>query len=111
MAYVPERWDVIWLNFSPQVGREQAGRRPALTLTPAKYNRIAGLGIFCPFTNQVKGYPFEVLIPGGLPVTGVILADQARNLDWRLRKAEYICKLPKTAAKEVLEKLTILLEI
>jgi mRNA interferase MazF len=111
MDYIPNQGDVVWLNFNPQAGNEQAGRRPALILTPARYNGKVGLAILCPITNQEKGYPFEVKIPTGLAVTGVILADHVKNLDWRIRQAEFICKLPKVTVKEVLRKLTVLLKV
>jgi mRNA interferase MazF len=109
MAYVPERGDVVWINLNPQAGHEQAGRRPAVVLSPAAYNGKVGLAILCPITSQVKGYPFEVLIPGGLDVSGVILADQVKSLDWQARKAELICVLPAVAVTEVLQKLGVLL--
>jgi mRNA interferase MazF len=111
MAYIPEQGDVVWLRFNPQAGHEQAGKRPALILTPAKYNRKVGLAILCPVTNQEKGYPFEVKIPTGFAVSGVILADQAKSLDWQIRQAEFMCKLPKVTVKMVLQKLTVLLEV
>lgn len=82
--YVPQRGDVIWIALNPKAGHEQAGRRPALVLSPAAYNGKVGLAILCPLTNQIKGYPFEVLVPPGLSVTGAILADQVKNLDWRV---------------------------
>lgn len=75
--YIPARGDVVWLTFNPQAGHEQAGRRPALVLSPSSYNRKVGLAIFCPITSQVKGYPFEVAIPAGSKLGGVILADDA----------------------------------
>ena len=87
MAYTPDRGDLIWINFNPQVGHEQAGRRPALVLSPQTYNSRIGLAIVCPVTNQVKGYPMEVRIPEGLDITGVILADQVKSLAWRGRNA------------------------
>lgn len=108
-AYVPDRGDVVWITLSPQAGHEQAGRRPALVLSPKEYNGKVGLALFCPITKQVKGYPFEVLIPDGLDVTGVILSDQVRSLDWRARKAELICSLPKSVVEEALQKLTAVL--
>ena len=107
--YVPARGDAIWLTFTPQAGHEQAGRRPALVLSPASYNGKVGLAILCPITSQVKGYPFEVATPAGSRVGGVILADQVKSLDWRVRQAEFICKLPREATAEVLEKLGALL--
>ncbi len=100
--FVPDRGDVVWINFNPRVGHEQAGRRPAVVLSPASYNAKVGLGIFCPITNQVKGYPFEVLIPTGLSVSGVVLADQLKSLDWRARNAELIGSLPTSVVDEVL---------
>ena len=108
-AYVPECGDVVWISLNPQAGREEAGRRPALVVSPQSYNAKVGLAIFCPVTSQVKGYPFEVLIPAGLPVTGAILSDQVKSLDWRARKAELICALPARTISEVLEKLATLL--
>ncbi|NCP16370.1 endoribonuclease MazF [bacterium] len=109
MVYIPERGDLVWLTFNPQAGHEQAGRRPALVLSPAAYNSKVGLAIFCPITSQVKGYPFEVILPEGLPVKGVILTDQIKNLDWRVRQAERICSLPAEVFSEVLERLAVLL--
>jgi len=108
-AYVPECGDVVWITLNPQAGREEAGRRPAVVVSPQSYNSKVGLAIFCPVTGQVKGYPFEVLIPAGLPVTGAILSDQVKSLDWRARKAELICALPARTISEVLEKLATLL--
>lgn len=106
---VPQRGDVIWITLNPQAGHEQAGRRPALVLSPGAYNGKVGLAILCPITNQVKGYPFEVRIPDGLSITGVILADQVKSLDWRARDAEWMCRLPPETTDEVLQKLGTLL--
>ena len=108
-AYVPDRGDLVWLDFTPHAGHEQAGRRPALVVSPAAYNRSVGLVLLCPVTSQVKGYPFEVALPAGLPVAGVVLADQVRSLDWRARRAERICRVPDSVAAEVLAKLLPLL--
>ncbi len=108
-AYCPKRGEVVWLKFSPQAGHEQAGFRPALTLTPENYNRKTGLAVFCPITSQVKGYPFEVLIPSGLKISGVILSDQIRNLDWQVRGSKFFCKVPESTFLEVLNKLGSLL--
>ena len=94
---------------NPQAGHEQAGRRPAAVLSPAAYNGKVGLAILCPITNQTKGYPFEVLIPAGLGVTGAILSDQVKSLDWRARRAELICTLPEATVSEVLQKAGTLL--
>ena len=109
MAYIPDKGDVVWITFNPQAGHEQAGHRPALVLSPKAYNGKVGLAILCPITSQVKGYPFEVLIPDGLEVSGAILSDQVKSLDWRARKAEFSCKLPATAFNEVVKKLSTLI--
>jgi len=107
--YVPQRGDLVWLSFTPQAGHEQAGRRPALVLSPAAYNGKVGLALVCPVTSQVKGYPFEVGIPAGLPVNGVVLSDQVKSLDWRVRRAEFASRLPESEVREVLAKLGTLL--
>jgi mRNA interferase MazF len=107
--YVPSRGDVVWISFHPHAGHEQAGRRPALVLSPASYNGKVGLALLCPITSQVKGYPFEVSIPPGSKVSGVVLSDQVKSLDWRARKAELLCRVPYRATLEVLEKLGTLL--
>lgn len=109
VPYVPERGHAVWITLNPQAGHEQAGRRPAVVLSPAAYNGKVGLAILCPVTNQIKGYPFEVRIPHGLAVAGVVLADQVKSLDWRARKAELICTLPKATVAEVLQKVGTLL--
>ena len=107
--YVPQRGDIVWISLNPQAGHEQAGRRPAVVISPQNYNGKVGLAILCPITNQIKGYPFEVLIPDGLPVEGAILSDQIKSLDWRARNAELICTLPTEVISEVLQKLSTLL--
>jgi len=109
MAYKPRRGDIVWLTFNPQAGHEQAGRRPAVVLSPEPYNDKVGLAIFCPITSRDKGYPFEVVIPSGLKIKGVILADRVKSLDWRAREAEFVCKLPLATMEEVLLKLNTLL--
>jgi mRNA interferase MazF len=106
----PARGDLVWLSFSPQAGREQAGRRPALVLTPALFNGRVGLAFVCPITSRVKGYPFEVALRGVDHVTGVIIVDQLRSLDWRARRAEPAGKAPAHVIAEVLAKLRPLLE-
>ena len=108
-SYVPKCGDVVWITLNPQAGHEQAGRRPAVVLSPQNYNSKVGLAILCPITNQVKGYPFEVLIPAGLPIAGAILSDQVKSLDWHARNAELICTLPTETISEVLQKLVTLL--
>jgi mRNA interferase MazF len=109
MAYTPDRGDAVWITFNPQAGHEQAGRRPALVLSPLTYNRKVGLAVLCPITSQIKGYPFEVIIPHGLKVTGAILSDQVKNLDWKARDTKLICKLPSAVTYEALKKLNALL--
>lgn len=108
-SFIPKRGDIVWIDFDPQSGHEQAGRRPALVISPAAYNSKIGLTLLCPVTNQVKGYPFEVVIPKGLGVSGVILADQIKSLDWKSREVEFGCVAPREVVNLVLEKLTALL--
>lgn len=110
-AYVPRRGDVVWVSFNPQLGHEQAGRRPALVLSPRAYNEKVGLAIVCPITSHEKGYPFEVRIPVGTAVSGTILADQLKNLDWKARQADFICELPRATVDEVLRKLGALIQV
>jgi mRNA interferase MazF len=107
--FVPERGDIVWVSLDPQAGHEQAGRRPALVLSPRSYNAKVGLAILCPLTSQIKGYPFEVMLPEGSKVQGAILSDQVKCLDWKSRKAEFICKLPHHITADVLSKLNTLL--
>ncbi len=101
--YLPDRGDLIWLDFTPQVGHEQRGRRPALVLSPAQYNTKSSLILCLPITSRIKGYPFEVLLPEGLCVAGAILSDQVRNLDFVARDAELICKAPRKVVESVME--------
>ena len=91
---VPDSGDVVWIEMSPQIGREQRGRRPAVVLSPAAYNGRVGLAILCPITSQVKGYPFEVALPEGLAAKGAVLSDQVKSLDWNARRAKFLCRLP-----------------
>lgn len=100
----PKRGDVVWLSFNPQ-----AGRRPAVVLSPEAYNARTGLALFCPVTSQVKGYPFEVAIPDNERVSGAILADQVKSLGWRAHQAEWIISLPAHTVEEVLARLSTLL--
>jgi mRNA interferase MazF len=101
--YVPERGDLVWITFTPQAGHEQAGRRPALVLSPSNYNGKAGMALVCPITNQAKGYPFEAPIPDGLAVTGVVLADHVRSVDWRARHIVFECVAPDAFVGKVLQ--------
>jgi len=109
--YIPDRGDVVWINMNPQAGHEQAGRRPAVVLSPRAYNVKVGLALFCPITTQIKGYPFEVLIPESLKITGVILSDQVKSLDWKVRDVEFLDKIPEPVTLEILKKLNTLLRI
>lgn len=108
-AYVPSRGDVVWVSLDPQAGHEQRGRRPALVLSPKSYNSRVGLAILCPITSQVKQYPFEVAIPPGLAVAGVVLSDQVKSLDWRVRGVKLACRLPRAVVEEATAKLAALL--
>ncbi|QTA92845.1 endoribonuclease MazF [Desulfonema magnum] len=109
MNYVPDRGDVVWINMNPRAGHEQGGKRPALVLSPKAYNGKVRLALFCPITTRVKGYPFEVVIPEGCGVSGVILSDQIKSLDWRARNADLACKLPDEVTTDVMKKLGTLL--
>ena len=91
MSYIPHRGDIVWLNFTPQAGHEQMGTRPALILSPEKYNKKTGLAVCCPITSNIKGYPFEVVV-SGKKINGAVLADHLKNLDWKVRKAKFIEK-------------------
>ncbi len=102
--YVPERGEIVWLHLTPQAGHEQAGRRPALVISPRSYNRRVGLALFCPVTSQVKGYPFEVVLPPGLEAEGAILSDQVKSLDWRVREAKRVRAVPTEVLEETIAK-------
>jgi mRNA interferase MazF len=108
-SYVPETGDLVWFSFSPQAGREQGGRRPALVLSPRSYNAKTSLCLVCPVTSKAKGYPFEVELPQGLPVEGIVLSDHVKSADWKHRKAEYIASVPVTFLGIVRAKLEPLL--
>jgi len=107
--YVPERGGVVWITLNPRIGHEQAGRRPALVLSPVTYNGKVGLALLCPITSQIKGYPFEVRVPEGLAVSGTVLADQVKSLDWRAREAEFAGSLPAEVLGNVLQRAVVLL--
>ncbi len=109
VGWVPARGELVWIDFNPQAGSEQAGRRPAVVLSPGPYNGRVGLALFCPITRQVKGYPFEVPLPDGLTVSGVVLSDQIRSLDWRRRNAQPATMLPRKTIEQVLQKVAVLL--
>ena len=108
--YQPDRGDLIWLDFNPQAGHEQAGRRPALVVSPIAYNTRTGLALCCPITSHIKGYPFEVLVPDGMKVSGAVLSDHVKNLDWRARRAEFIARLPQRELEQVINRIILLLK-
>jgi mRNA interferase MazF len=107
-GYIPNRGDIVWLTFNPHLGHEQAGRRPALVISPKSYNQKVGLALFCPITSSIKNYPFEVHI-NVKQITGVILSDQLKSLDWRSRNAAFICKIEQSEFIEVIEKVNVLI--
>jgi mRNA interferase MazF len=92
--YIPRRGDIVWVDFSPTIGREQAGRRPALVLSARHYNDVSSCVVVCPITRSIKGYMFEVVIPAGAPVVGAVLADQVKSIDWRMRGASFLGRMP-----------------
>ena len=110
-SYVPDRGHIIWLQFNPQAGREQSGHRPALVLSPAAYNVKTKLCIVCPITSQVKGFPFEVVLPPGLKAGGAVLSDHVKSMDFTRREASFICEAPAQVVSEVLGKLGALLQL
>ena len=109
MSYVPERGDLAWLDFTPQMGHEQAGRRPALVLSHGLYNGRAGLAVVCPITSQIKGYPFEVALPPDLPIEGCVLSDHLKSVDWKQRKAAFIGRVGPEVLTAVLNRIGPLL--
>ncbi len=108
-AYVPDRGDIVWLDFNHQRGREQSGRRPAITISPSSYNRRVGLGLFCPITSRIKGYPFEVRIESA-DIDGAVLADQVKSFDWRKRRVSLIEKAADAVVAETLMKIHSLIQ-
>jgi mRNA interferase MazF len=108
MNYIPERGDIVWLDFTPQAGHEQQGKRPAIVISPQSYNKKVGLALFCPITTTQKGYPFEVRIRAG-KINGVALSDQIKSLDWQLRGAEFIVKATEEEMNEIIKKLNDLI--
>ena len=107
--YVPDRGDLVWLQFDPQAGHEQAGNRPAVVLSPRLYNQKSGLALFCPITSRIKGYPFEVVLPPGLKMEGAVLCDQIKSLDWSARRVRLAAKLPEPMIDDILAKIRVLL--
>ena len=107
--YTPARNDVVWLSFQSQSGHEQAGRRPAIVISPQIYNNKTGLALFCPITSKSKGYPFEVQLPESCSIQGIILSDQIKSLDWKARQAEYICTVSSEIMQDVINKFKTLI--
>ena len=108
--YVPNRGDIVWLQFDPQAGHEQAGRRPAFVVSPRAYNRKVGLALFCPISSRVKGYPFEVALSEGGKVDCVFLSDQMKSLDWRARKASRVDRATDDVVQEVTGRILTLVD-
>ena len=106
--YVPERGDIVWLNFSPQAGHEQKGKRPAVVISSRIYNEKTGLGLFCPITSKIKNYPYEVIVENK-KINGVVLSDQIKSLDWKTRKIEFIIKISSDKINEIIDKVGVLL--
>ena len=109
-VYVPERGDIVWLQFDPQAGHEQAGHRPAFVVSPRAYNRKVGLALLCPITSRAKGYPFEVPLPKGGKAQGAILSDQLKSLDWKARKAARFDRAPDVVVQEVTARILALVD-
>ena len=107
--YYPKQGDIVWLDFNPQIGHEQRGRRPALVISHKEYNEKVGLSLFCPITSKVKGYPFEVEL-NQEKIKGAVLSDQIKNLDWKIRNIEFIEKIQAEKLDEVIQKLMLLFE-
>ncbi|MEN8007356.1 MAG: endoribonuclease MazF [Candidatus Krumholzibacteriota bacterium] len=99
--YVPQRGDIVWLQFAHQAGHEQSGRRPALVVSPESYNGRVGLALFCPITSHIKGYPFEVALDSPGKAEGVVLSDQIKSLDWRARKVRKFDRVSDAVMREV----------
>jgi mRNA interferase MazF len=108
-VYIPNRGDIVFLNFDPTKGHEQRGHRPALVLSPISYNRKTSLALFMPITNKQKGYPFEVVLPAELKTQGVVLADQLKCLDWQDRSIEFVEVAPESLIEAVQAKIEPLL--
>ena len=108
IKYIPKRGDIVWLNFNPQAGHEQSGKRPALVISPKEYNEKTGLGLFCPITNKIKNYPFEVKIDND-KISGVVLSDQIKSMDWKTRNIKFIIKGTSETVDEVINKMSVLI--
>jgi mRNA interferase MazF len=108
--FVPARGDLVWLQFAPQAGHEQSGRRLAVVVSPQSYNEKVGLCLCCPVTSHLKGYPFEVKLPAEQEIAGVVLCDQVKSLDWKARGAALIGTLPSLAVKDIQAKILTLIK-
>lgn len=108
MAYIPKKGDIVWLNFTPQAGHEQKGKRPALILSPTEYNKKTGLAVCCPITSNIKGYPFEVIL-NGKKIKGAILSDYLKKVDWKAREIQFIEKTNSEVISEVISKIAALI--
>lgn len=109
-SYIPDRGDIVWLQFDPQAGHEQAGRRPAFVVSPRTYNRRVGLALFCQLTSRVKGYPFDVVLPEGGKAQGAILSDQIKSMDWRARRAVRFDRVSEDTVAEVTARIAVLVD-
>ncbi|MBC7537416.1 MAG: endoribonuclease MazF [Bacteriovorax sp.] len=108
MAYIPKKGDIVWLNFTPQAGHQQKGKRPALILSPTEYNKKTGLAVCCPITSNIKGYPFEVIL-NGKKIKGAILSDYLKKVDWKAREIQFIEKTNSEVISEVISKIAALI--
>jgi mRNA interferase MazF len=108
-SHCPARGDLVWIDFFPKKGHEQSGRRPGIVLSPRAYNKTVGLILCCPITSKEKGYPYEVALPSNLPISGVVLSDQVRSLDWKNRNVSIVSEAPPELIEDVLAKLQTLL--
>jgi mRNA interferase MazF len=106
--YIPQRGDIVWINFNPVSGHEQKGRRPAIVISPKEYNEKVGLGLFCPITSKIKSYPFEVKVENR-KINGVVLSDQIKSFDWKIREIEFITKAAPQKINEIIDKINVLL--
>jgi mRNA interferase MazF len=107
--YIPDQGDIVWLDFNPQLGHEQRGRRPALTLSFREYNEKIGFAVFCPIASKVKGYPFEVEVIGKV-INGCVLSDQIKSLDWTARNIEFIEKINNDKLDDVISTILVIIK-
>ena len=107
-VYAPDRGDIVWIDFNPQLGHEQRGRRPALVISHKAYNQKVGLALFCPITSKSKNYSFEVRLDV-VKIKGSVLSDQIKSLDWTMRNTEFIEKIDEKGLEEVLLKIDLLI--